>query len=250
MKKRIVGALLIILVCIPFIYLKGYYFSGFVSILSILALKEIKDLDKSIPKIMYFLSIIFLVLFNVLNYFDYRWLILLIITMLIPTIIYKNYKTKTAFYLIGNVIFLSIFFSSLIYIRNTNANILLYLLLVAVLTDVFAYIVGKSIGKHKYSTISPNKTIEGNVGGTIIGVVIATIFYYNKIGSINIFLLLFLTFLLSFIGQVGDLVFSKIKRENNIKDFSNLIPGHGGILDRIDSFIFILLTYLLVSGIY
>ena len=89
--------------------------------------------------------------------------------------------------------------------------------------------------------ISPNKSWEGAIAGLIGGSIVAIIVYTNLIGEFSI-KLVFVTMILSMVGQLGDLVYSKIKRENDIKDFSNLMPGHGGILDRIDSLSFIVFT--------
>lgn len=119
-------------------------------------------------------------------------------------------------------------------------------------TDVFAYFVGKSIGKHKFTKISPNKTIEGCIGGTIGSVILVLIYTlicntaFNM--NINYIYILLVGIILSLIGQLGDLSASSIKRFNGIKDFSELIPGHGGMLDRIDSIIFIApFAYLFLS---
>ena len=127
----------------------------------------------------------------------------------------------------------------------------LYLILIATITDTFAYVVGTLIGKHKLiPEVSPKKSIEGSIGGSIVGTAVATIFYYNLVSSnINIFVLIAITFVLTIIGQLGDLFFSKIKRENGIKDFSNIMPGHGGVLDRLDSIAFISLGYTLIIAI-
>ena len=120
----------------------------------------------------------------------------------------------------------------LIYIPKTigaeNGNILIWYLFIASWgTDIFAYTIGKKFGKHKFSKISPNKSIEGCIGGAVGAILIALIYTYaiNK--------------LLSIIGQIGDFAASSIKRYVGIKDFSNLLPGHGGMLDRFDSLIFI-----------
>ena len=124
--------------------------------------------------------------------------------------------------------------------------------IIAFMTDTFAYFSGYLFGKHKLCPkISPNKTIEGSIIGTIFGVFISVLFivFTCKL-NINIFVLILITLLLSIMGQFGDLFFSSIKRSFNIKDFSNLIPGHGGILDRLDSLIFISLTYILFMGMF
>ena len=102
-------------------------------------------------------------------------------------------------------------------------------------TDIFAYVCGKLIGKHKFSKISPNKTIEGCVGGTI-GAVLMILIYTIIINNL---LVAGIGLILSLLSQMGDFAASSIKRYTGIKDYSNLIPGHGGMLDRIDSIIFI-----------
>lgn len=100
----------------------------------------------------------------------------------------------------------------------------------------------KSIGKHHFTEISPNKTIEGCIGGTLGAVIITVI--YNVICQFifhiefNYGYVILITVILSVLSQIGDLAASSIKRYTGIKDFSNLIPGHGGMLDRIDSVVF------------
>ena len=96
--------------------------------------------------------------------------------------------------------------------------------------------------------ISPNKTWEGSIGGLLAGSIISLIFYNFLISSIDIKLVI-ITIILSIVGQIGDLIMSKIKRENGIKDFSNILPGHGGILDRLDSSIFVVLAYALMMSL-
>ena len=128
---------------------------------------------------------------------------------------------------------------------DINKNLLVYLVLITVMTDTFAYLTGMLIGKHKLlEVISPKKTWEGLIGGTFFGVFIATIYYITVINSnISLLIVIPITLLLSIVGQLGDLFFSAIKRYFDKKDFSNLMPGHGGVLDRLDSLIFVLLAY-------
>ena len=110
-------------------------------------------------------------------------------------------------------------------------------------TDIFAYTFGKLIGKHKFSKVSPNKTIEGCIGGTVGAVAIIlvyTLIINNLCGmNINYISIALVGLVLSLLSQMGDFAASSIKRFTGIKDFSNLLPGHGGMLDRIDSIIFI-----------
>lgn len=118
-----------------------------------------------------------------------------------------------------------------------------YIIISAWGTDTFAYFVGSRFGKHKFSEVSPKKSIEGCIGGTIGAVVLAilyTVFLNNFYDmSINYLAISGIAAALSVIGQIGDFSASTIKRYAGIKDFSNLFPGHGGMLDRIDSVIFI-----------
>ncbi len=140
------------------------------------------------------------------------------------------------------VIFLM--FISIIHENLENGKFLIwYAFFTAWGTDIFAYFVGKKFGKHHFTEISPNKTIEGCIGG-IIGAILLTTLYTiacNYIFNVQFpyAIIIVITFVLSLISQIGDLAASSIKRYTGIKDFSNLIPGHGGMLDRIDSIIFI-----------
>ena len=118
-----------------------------------------------------------------------------------------------------------------------------YAILAAWGTDIFAYFIGKNFGKHKFSKISPKKSIEGCIGGTIGAILTMLIYTYvaNTYWGMD-YSYLFVTgmaVILSLLGQIGDFAASSIKRYVDIKDFSNLIPGHGGMLDRIDSLIFL-----------
>ena len=94
--------------------------------------------------------------------------------------------------------------------------------------------------------ISPKKTWEGMIGGTIFGTIIPLIIYYLFFKEFN-FIMVLITFILTIMDQIGDLIFSKLKRENDIKDFSNIMPGHGGALDRLDSTLVIFITYVALS---
>ncbi len=117
---------------------------------------------------------------------------------------------------------------------------IIYLLLSIWSCDTFAYFIGASIGKHKLSpAVSPKKTVEGFVGG-ILGAVAAAFFsYYVFFKSAGLEHLLVISIFVSLIGQMGDLTESLFKRDAKVKDISHLIPGHGGILDRFDSLLFV-----------
>lgn len=134
--------------------------------------------------------------------------------------------------------------SHLAYLTNLNLAIsptyvLISLVFLTQINDVYQYICGKNFGRRKITTISPNKTLEGFLGGVIL-TTITTILIGKFLLNIplNIFILSLFGILISVLGFLGDIFMSAIKRDLKIKDTSQLIPGHGGILDRIDSLVF------------
>lgn len=259
MKVRLISAGVALAIIIPLLWLGGIPFAIGMGILSVLAYKEILDLKKShneIPnlvKVFGLISLIYIVLgdYNLSSLslvMSYQKLLIPIVLLLLPTIFYQKdkYTTRDALYLMGSIYLLGLLFNVIISLRNVNVYLLLYLVAVTIFTDTFAYAVGCLIGKHKMCpSISPKKSWEGAIAGLIGGSIVGLIIYTNLVGDLSI-KLVFVTMILSIVGQLGDLVYSKIKRENNIKDFSNIMPGHGGILDRVDSLSFVIFTYVIL----
>ena len=178
-----------------------------------------------------------------------------IVTLAVPTILLILFsqviatEMKTTFKDIAYTfigIFYVVFFMMFVAFINgmQDGNILIWYAIIAAWgTDIFAYFVGKAIGKHKFSKVSPKKSIEGCIGGTLGAILLMILYTYvaNTFWGMN-YSYLFIAgigLILSLIGQIGDFAASSIKRSVDIKDFSNLIPGHGGMLDRIDSLIFL-----------
>ena len=171
----------------------------------------------------------------------------IILLILFLQVIITNMKTTVADIAITffGISYIAIFtlFIPLLMAQNNGKLLIWYIIFSAWGTDTFAYIVGMKFGKHKFSSISPKKSIEGCIGGTTAAVliVLAYTFILNTYfgTNINYIYIAIVGLILSLIGQIGDLSASCIKRYVEIKDFSNLFPGHGGMLDRIDSVIFI-----------
>ena len=146
-------------------------------------------------------------------------------------------------------------FLGLIVIENKGKLALGYILMTAWATDVFAYIAGKLIGKHHFSKVSPKKTIEGCIAGLICAMIVGFIYALiaNKVGAIRLsgiqyFYAIIIPIVLSIISQIGDFTASSIKRFADAKDYGSMLPGHGGMLDRIDSVIFIApFVYMIVK---
>ena len=187
-------------------------------------------------------SIIILLIYSIISYINFNlvfYLVLLIyvVIFLEITIYFKRYKFIPIIYIIFSLIcFLNI--------KLTNINILEFNLLILIIIsfDIFSYFIGKVIGKTKLINISPKKTIEGLVGGIIISTSFAIIFSYYFDISINIQLLMYIMIII-FSSLFGDLIESYFKRKNNLKNSSNIIPGHGGVFDRFDSFLLSIIVY-------
>ncbi len=141
-------------------------------------------------------------------------------------------------YIVSLIVFFSLLFGS-----NNGKIYIWYIMFSSWGSDIFAYLIGKHFGKHKFSKISPNKTIEGCIAGIIGAVVLClgyTLFINKAFGiEMNYLHISLVSAILCIIGQIGDFAASVIKRHFEVKDFSDLFPGHGGMIDRIDSIIFI-----------
>ena len=263
-KRILSGIILFPIFAIVLIFGNKYLVDVFISVVAIMSLHEFYKAFKGkaepiqwpgyitailicfihlIPNEYILPSITLIILLNVLVLF-----IQVVVTSL------KRNITDIAISLLG-VCYIVFFlmFAPLIRDNLENGKILIwYVFFAAWGTDIFAYVIGKKLGKHKFTEISPNKSIEGCVAGlfgSIILCVLYTIFCNSIWGAnINYAYIFGISIFLSVISQIGDLTASSIKRYCGIKDFSNLIPGHGGLLDRIDSVIFILpFAYFLLS---
>ncbi len=148
-----------------------------------------------------------------------------------------------------------VFFSSMKYIRLSSDGLvqLTTAILVCSITDSFAYLVGRRFGRRKLAPrISPSKTIEGSIGGTLVTAAFLLLvgFGLSASGALEISFPRLTVYLVtaSFVGQFGDLCMSSVKRIAGVKDYGDLLPGHGGILDRFDSQLFVLpYTYLFIA---
>ena len=143
------------------------------------------------------------------------------------------YKTLSLFYLSGLVYLIlaieSEYFNLKIY--------LLYSVLVAIMSDIGGLVFGKIFKGKKLTRISPNKTISGSIGSFIFSLFLIPFFYKDQIDQ-NLLNILLITIIISLTSQLGDLFISLLKRKAKVKDTSDLLPGHGGVLDRIDGIIF------------
>lgn len=259
MKIRAISAIVALLICIPIIIYGGipfYIGLALIGLIGFMELLNLRSKRKKIPYVIKAFSIISFIVLMMSNWdilgslyiFDCEKITMVIFLMLIPIVFFnksKKYDIDDALFLLGGIIFLGIGFNQLSIIRTSGLYYLVFLLLITVFTDTFAYIVGSLIGKHKMCpSVSPNKSWEGFVGGLFFGTFISTVFYITTFDYTgNIFVLILATLFLSVVGQLGDLVFSSIKRNYDIKDYGNIMPGHGGVLDRLDSILFVVMAF-------
>ena len=163
-----------------------------------------------------------------------------LISLIEKTTSNKNWKKKWVPYRLISIsyIFL-IFFIATGSLYAEGAVFVFYILLICIFSDVGGYVIGKTIGGKKLTKISPNKTISGSIGSFCFSVVPLLLFYnFDKFDYSYTFNNFLLCLELSLVCQVGDIFISYIKRKAKIKDTGNFLPGHGGLLDRIDGIIF------------
>lgn len=257
MKQRIISAIIAMIIIIPLIILGGFAYYIGVGLLAIIGFYEmisVRENKRKFPfsvKCITLVSYLALTLISCLNQtsfdLDYRILILNFFACFVPLIGIKNnkYNAEDALFLVAITFFLGTSFRYLIILRNINVLYLIYVVLITIMSDTFAHFFGTKIGRYKLAPdISPNKTVEGLIGGLFFGTFMGVMFFQTFINTeANIFVLTIVSLMLSLIAEFGDLVFSAIKRNFDVKDYGNIMPGHGGVLDRLDSIIFAILAF-------
>ena len=184
---------------------------------------------------------IFLFCYFIHAYFFYALIaIVSLISWIESNNIFKKIKLRKSLKNINvflSFIYLS-FFAFIVCYSYYEKISLIFILLVCIFSDVGGYIIGKTIGGKKLTKISPKKTISGSIGSLFFSIIPLFIFniYDNDVYPIKIFIFL-LCLLISLACQIGDLFISYLKRKANVKDTGNILPGHGGLLDRIDGII-------------
>jgi phosphatidate cytidylyltransferase len=252
MKQRIITAVVAAAVFLPIVFYGGLpftllvYLLGTIGVLELLRMKKIDLL--SFPG---FLSLILLWVFLIprrtdsllTSFSDYKVEIALfaVLLLLTYTVLIKNKFTfdDAAFVMLATI-YVGMGFYYFIEIRQSGLVYVFFALFIIWATDSGAYFIGRAIGKNKlWPEISPNKTVEGSLGGVVCAILVTVIFKLAAPVEESIIQLLIIAVVLSIFGQVGDLVESAFKRHYGVKDSGRILPGHGGILDRFDSLLFV-----------
>lgn len=264
MNNRYLGAV-IIAPFILFLFLGGIYLKYAIMFISLMGMYEFYNAVKKknitpISKVGYLICIIYYIsLGNKINYkFIFLLLIIVVFLLMCMSVLDLKYNFIDISITLLGFLYPAIFFSFIVIINNLNyGNYLVWFIFISAwICDTAAYYSGKFFGKNKLCPkLSPKKTIEGSIGGIIISTLFCTLFGIFCLHTgvpISIYHYAIMGVLCSIFSQFGDLFASSIKRYSGIKDYSNLIPGHGGILDRFDSVLFsgiVVYFYLIFSNL-
>ncbi|WP_112180875.1 MULTISPECIES: phosphatidate cytidylyltransferase [Paraliobacillus] len=243
MMQRVITAIIAILLFFPFVFIGGWPFYivmfliGSIGLLELLYMKKMTQYP--IPT-----AFTLLLLWTLL--FDFKIdkseiMLIIVLLLLSYTVLVKNKFTfEDAGFLLLSAMYIGLGFYYFIETQQAGLEFIFYGIVIILATDTGAYFFGKAFGKRKlWPEISPNKTIEGALGGIFLACVVAVIFQLIAPVHSSILIVLLVTIFASIFGQVGDLVESAFKRYYNVKDSGKILPGHGGILDRFDSWLFV-----------
>ena len=250
MKDRLVGGFFVAIVTLLALLTGGYITAVILTVVSIIGIWEYLRIHKLEKSSFAIADYIFTVVFYVVICMRKDGLLLPVIILLLMVMLcfyvlhFPNHKDSDVGRALFIFVYITVMLSYVLRIRELDGGMYItaYLLIASWGNDIFAYFTGRAFGKHKFSPlVSPNKSVEGFIGGIagafVIGFLYAMAFpdeipFTNIYGGI-------VACVAAIPAVIGDLAASAIKRDNGIKDYSNLIPGHGGIIDRFDSVIYI-----------
>lgn len=258
MKQRVVTAIIGIIIVLPIILYGSWPFKIAVYLLATVALYEFIRMFKLRNYFYFIISTLILWSFIYLQEAETAFLfqidlvnliILYIVILLLFVVLSKNkFSYNDASRLMLALLFIGFSFYYMIEVRTIGLHVFLFILFVIWATDSGAYFIGRKFGKRKlWPEISPNKTIGGAIGGILFALLLAFVFQLIYPFEKSILSISLIAIVISIFGQLGDLVASAMKRKYNIKDFGHIFPGHGGVLDRLDSFIFVLLVLQMIQ---
>ncbi|MEC5422660.1 phosphatidate cytidylyltransferase [Virgibacillus sp. C22-A2] len=253
MKQRIITAIIALIFFLPFVIIGDWPFTVLVYVMATVGLIELmrmRNIGKYSVSSVLAIGLLWLVMLPVeADIIPTGWIskseIIMIVVMLLLsyTVLVKNKFTfDHAGFILLATLYVGMGFFFLIETRDAQQGLgnIIYVFFIVWATDTGAYFFGRAIGKNKlWPEISPNKTIEGAVGGIVLACVTGVAYHLINPFPYSMFIIIAVTILASIAGQIGDLVESAFKRHYGVKDSGDILPGHGGILDRFDSVLFV-----------
>ncbi len=258
MKTRVISGIAIAVLLAAIILPGGYILGAALLVISFIGFFELvratgvhtEGKKANVLEICGYISILVhyvqMIIFKDYRYYIFSLMFAFFLIMVCYVLSFPGFKSSQAIACFFSFIYAPVNISFIYLLRERPLGIYFaWIPFTAWVCDTCAYFVGRAIGKHKLvPVLSPKKTVEGAIGGVIgavaVGAVFGYILYKNVTGEIGtIWVLMLITFAGSIISQIGDLLASGIKRDHDIKDYGHVIPGHGGIMDRFDSVIFV-----------
>ncbi len=249
MKMRVISAIVLALLCIP-ILLIG---EPLVDLLLLLVIgmgsyEFISIREKRFNVLLYISMVTFVILMNFFTINQVGLIIIFVVYLFFIAILFADISLDdvAAVFMMSIIIAMAVSSVVRIYSHEKGSQFMIFILLATFGCDIGAHLCGTLFGKHKLNErVSPKKTIEGAIGGWVFGMVLSlcyALFFFRNLLSLKLFIGLSIT--LPIVAQIGDLSFSLVKRNYGVKDFGSMIPGHGGVLDRIDSLLFSLIFFI------
>ena len=252
MKQRIISAIVFGAIFLPISIYGGIPVIILGYLIASIALYELLKMRKlSLFSVPGFISLLLLWIFllprqfqavlETLHFTKIEFVLLAVLLFLTYTVATKNrFDFDDVAFSVLSILYVGIGFYYFIETREAGLVYLFYSIFIIWATDSGAYFIGRAIGKRKlWPEISPNKTIEGSLGGVVCALIVAFLFSAFTDIEASFLQLAIITVILSIFGQIGDLVESALKRHYDVKDSGNIMPGHGGMLDRFDSLLFV-----------
>lgn len=269
MKTRVITGIVLAAFFVPPFIVGSWYLMAILLLLSVIATYELFKMytvERPLPKVVLVSELLMsaLMYWSVSGYFFFNyaleWAFMGVAVVLIVGSLLMVFIDEFDGHVIGDmlmsVLYPSIAFGAIYGLRELSVHNIGFLFVITISTDIFAYAVGIKYGKHRLAVkISPKKSIEGSIGGAAFAVLFTMLYLWafdvTSIGAINLnwWNGILLILVISSLGQIGDLVASKMKRSVGVKDFSNLFPGHGGVMDRFDSVLFAGLIVMVISQV-
>ncbi|WP_203362336.1 phosphatidate cytidylyltransferase [Bacillus sp. REN10] len=252
MKQRIITAVIAAAVFLPIVLYGNWPFLLLAFLMAVIGLGEALRMKKislaSAPGILSIIMLAVLLIPNKMSgmieragYDKLQLILLVVLLLLVYMVMSKNRFTfEDVGFCVLSVLYIGCGFYYFMETREAGVVFVFFALFITWATDSGAYFIGRSFGKNKlWPEISPKKTVEGSLGGILSAIIVALLFYFFADMNVALVPLLLGTVVLSAFGQMGDLAESALKRHYGVKDSGTILPGHGGILDRVDSWLFV-----------